>query len=103
MQAISHRWALVLAAGDGRRLSVLSTDSTGRAVPKQYCTIGGGPSLLQSAINRGQAIAGAGHVSVIVAAQHRRWWWHELRGMPPRNVIVQPRNCGTANGILLQL
>ncbi|HVN99992.1 MAG TPA: sugar phosphate nucleotidyltransferase [Steroidobacteraceae bacterium] len=103
MQDTAHRWALVLAAGDGRRLSTLSADSTGRAVPKQYCTIGGGPSLLQSAIRRGQAIAGDGRVSVIVAANHRHWWWHALRALPANNVVVQPRNRGTANGILLQL
>jgi mannose-1-phosphate guanylyltransferase len=103
VQETAHKWALVLAAGDGRRLSALSTDSTGRPVPKQYCTIDGGDSLLQSAIRRGQAIAGAEHVSVIVSADHRRWWWHSLRGLPARNVIVQPRNRGTANGILLQL
>lgn len=99
----AHRWALVLAAGDGRRLSALSTDAAGRAVPKQYCRIGGGPSLLQSTIQRGEAIAGARHVSVIVAADHRRWWWQELRDLPASNVVVQPSNRGTANGILLQL
>jgi mannose-1-phosphate guanylyltransferase len=103
VQDTAHTWALVLAAGDGRRLSELSTDAAGRPVPKQYCTLGGGPSLLQSAINRGLALAGADHVSVIVAAGHRRWWWHTLRSLPAANVIVQPGNRGTANGILLQL
>ena len=103
MQDTAHTWALVLAAGDGRRLRELSTDAAGRAVPKQYCTLGGGPSLLQSAIDRGQAIAGAHHVSVIVAAQHRRWWWQLLGKLPAQNVVVQPENRGTANGILLQL
>ncbi len=103
MQDTAHTWALVLAAGDGRRLSGLSTDAAGRAVPKQYCTLGGGASLLQAAIDRGQAIAGAGHVSVIVAARHRRWWWQLLGRLPERNVIVQQDNRGTANGLLLQL
>jgi mannose-1-phosphate guanylyltransferase len=103
VQNASHTWALVLAAGDGRRLSELSTDSAGRPVPKQYCTLGGGPSLLQAAIERGRSLVESAHVSVIVAAAHRRWWWRALRDLPPRNVIVQPSNRGTANGILLQL
>lgn len=103
MQDAAHTWALVLAAGDGRRLSELSTDAKGRWVPKQYCTLGGGPSLLRAAINRGRFLAGADHVSVIVAAAHRRWWWRALRDLPARNVIAQPSNRGTANGILLQL
>ena len=103
MKQTSHTWALVLAAGDGRRLSALTTDTAGRAVPKQYCTLGGGPTLLQSAMARGQAVAEAGRVSVVVAAEHRRWWWRALQHLPARNVVVQPRNCGTANGMLLQL
>ena len=103
MQQATHTWAMVLAAGDGRRLRELTTDPAGRAVPKQYCTLGRGPTLLQSAMNRARAIAGFAHVSVIVAAGHRRWWWKMLQGLPPGNVVVQPRNCGTANGILLQL
>ncbi len=103
MQDTAHKWALVLAAGDGRRLSTLSTDVTGQPVPKQYCTLSGGPSLLQSAIDRGRSLAGAGHVSVIVAAAHRRWWWRVLRDLPAANLIVQPDNRGTANGIMLQL
>jgi mannose-1-phosphate guanylyltransferase len=103
VQDAAHTWALVLAAGDGRRLSELSTDSAARAVPKQYCTLGGGPSLLQATIDRAQAIAGLDHVSVIVAARHRRWWWQLLRWLPARHLIVQPENRGTANGVLLQL
>jgi mannose-1-phosphate guanylyltransferase len=103
VQDAAHTWALVLAAGDGRRLHGLSADPTGQPVPKQYCTLGGGPSLLQAAINRGQAIAGPDHVSVIVAAQHRRWWRQTLGRLPAANVIVQPGNRGTANGVLLQL
>jgi mannose-1-phosphate guanylyltransferase len=99
----AHTWALVLAAGDGSRLSELSTDATGQPVPKQFCTLGGGPSLLQAAINRGMAIAGPEHVSVIVAARHRRWWWQALSQLHARNIVVQPGNRGTANGILLQL
>jgi mannose-1-phosphate guanylyltransferase len=103
VQDTAHTWALVLAAGDGRRLSELSTDATGRPVPKQYCTLGGGSSLLQAAIERGRSLVGADHVSVIVAAAHRRWWWRALRDLPARNLVVQPGNRGTANGILLQL
>jgi mannose-1-phosphate guanylyltransferase len=103
VQGTAHTWALVLAAGDGRRLSGLSTDAAGRPVPKQYCTLGDGRSLLQAAISRGQAIAGPEHVSVIVAAEHRRWWWQIQQNLPAAAVIVQPSNRGTANGILLQL
>ncbi|MGH8308885.1 MAG: sugar phosphate nucleotidyltransferase, partial [Steroidobacteraceae bacterium] len=38
---------------------------------------------------------------VIVAEQHRRYWRNTLWSVPSGNVIVQPDNRGTANGILL--
>jgi len=42
-------------------------------------------------------------ISCIVVAQHRRRWWDaELAAEPKSNVIVQPSNRGTANGILLR-
>src|SRR5271167_2742896 len=37
-------WAIVLAGGDGVRLRSLTIDSRGRPVPKQYCSLFGGPT-----------------------------------------------------------
>ncbi len=96
-------WALVLAAGDGRRLHSLTTDAQGIAVPKQYCSLRGGPSLLEQALQRARSIAAPERVCMVVAAQHRRWWSSALADMPEENVIVQPENRGTAIGILLPL
>jgi mannose-1-phosphate guanylyltransferase len=39
----------------------------------------------------------------VVAAQHRRWWEGLFTSLPARNLIVQPRNRGTAHGVLLPL
>jgi mannose-1-phosphate guanylyltransferase len=39
----------------------------------------------------------------VVAEQHRRWWQPLLEPLPPANIIVQPSNRGTGNGILLPL
>lgn len=91
----------MLAAGDGTRLSTLTTDANGRLVPKQFCSLNGGGSLLQEAIQRAGGIVPRERVCVIVADQHRQYWESMLRTLPFGNVIVQPRNCGTANGILL--
>lgn len=38
-----------------------------------------------------------------MAEDHRRWWRRDLQGLPTTNIVVQPRNRGTANGILLQI
>jgi len=101
MKTLGNVWAVVLAAGAGTRLSSLTTDSRGNAVPKQYCSLDGGPSLLHEALARGQRVAGSSRVCAIVADEHRRYWRRALRQLPVQNVIVQPRNRGTAHGILL--
>ncbi len=93
-------WAIVLAGGDGTRLSSLTTDEHGDAVPKQFCSLNGGPSLLQDALQRARRIVPRERVCTVVARQHERHWQHMLWSLPARNVIVEPRNCGTANGML---
>jgi mannose-1-phosphate guanylyltransferase len=103
MSTRQEDWAIVLAAGDGTRLSSLTTDERGEAVPKQYCSLNGGPSLLQEALQRAQRIVARERVCVVVARQHERHWRPMLGSLPAHNVFVQPRNCGTANGVLLGL
>jgi mannose-1-phosphate guanylyltransferase len=103
MIARQAAWAIVLAAGDGTRLSSLTTDARGEAVPKQYCSLNGGPSLLQEALQRAQRIVPCERVCAVVARRHEHHWRRMLGALPARNVIVQPRNCGTANGVLLGL
>jgi mannose-1-phosphate guanylyltransferase len=98
-----NTWALVLAAGEGSRLRALTTAPSGTAVPKQFCSLYQGPSLLQEALGRAHTVAKERHTCAIVAAQHRRWWEDALCSLPVGNVIVQPENRGTANGILLPL
>jgi mannose-1-phosphate guanylyltransferase len=101
MKTPSNRWALVLAAGSGTRLSGLTADGNGASVPKQFCSLNGGSSLLEEALARAAAVAGPAQTVVVVAEEHRRFWQHALSEQLPHNVIVQPRNRGTANGILL--
>lgn len=101
MKTLQRTWAIVLAAGDGTRLASLTTDEHGNSVPKQFCSLDGGSSLLADAMHRARHVAPRERVCVIVAEHHRRYWQSALWTTPASNVIVQPRNCGTANGILL--
>ena len=94
-------WAVALAAGEGTRLSVLTRNSNGIAVPKQFCSLTGGATLLQETLRRARGIVADERVAVVVAAQHRRWWRGALQCIPSAHTIVQPANRGTANGILL--
>lgn len=98
-----NTWSLVLAAGEGTRLRSLTTTSSGVAIPKQFCSLNGGSSLMQDALRRASSVADRSRVCTVVAADHRRWWESAVWSLPARNVIVQPRNRGTANGILLPL
>jgi len=96
-------WALVLAAGEGSRLQTLTTTRSGTVIPKQFCSLYNGPSLLHEAMKRGLSVASPTHLCAVVAARHRRWWEGPLWSLPASNIIVQPENRGTANGILLPL
>jgi mannose-1-phosphate guanylyltransferase len=98
-----HNWALVLAGGEGSRLRALTTTASGIAIPKQFCSLGGDGSLLHDALRRARAVAGPERTCAIVSEHHRRWWQPLHLGIPSSNLISQPRNRGTATGILLPL
>jgi mannose-1-phosphate guanylyltransferase len=98
-----HNWALVLAAGEGSRLQALTMTASGIAVPKQFCSLGGGDSLLHAALSRARCVAPPQRTCAVVAEYHRRWWQSLPLDIPAANLIRQPCNRGTANGILLPL
>lgn len=103
---MKHRfetWALVLAAGEGSRLRSLTRNEQGVVLPKQFCSLQGGPCLLQEALQRAAQVAPLERICSVVAEQHRQWWTPLLSYLPERNVISQPQNRGTAFGILLPL
>jgi mannose-1-phosphate guanylyltransferase len=103
VQPAADSWALVLAGGEGSRLQSLTTLASGLAVPKQFCSFGGGPSLLNDALKRASVIAPPERICAIVSEHHARWWQSMPVSVPRENLIVQPRNRGTAVGILLPL
>lgn len=57
MNRKNNTWALVRAVGEGSRLRSLTTTEAGLAVPKQFCSLRGGPSLLHEALQRAEAVA----------------------------------------------
>jgi mannose-1-phosphate guanylyltransferase len=94
-------WALVLAGGEGRRLEQLTTEDGGRPTPKQFCSLAGGMSLLEEALQRAKHVCEAANVCAVVTEHHRQWWTPALRGIPVENIVVQPAGRGTAHGIML--
>jgi mannose-1-phosphate guanylyltransferase len=97
----SRTWAVVLAGGEGSRLSGLTTTRTGVRVPKQFCSLAGGPTLLRQTIERAAALVPRERILVVVAESHRDWWQRELLDLPRENVLVQTVSRGTAAGVLL--
>jgi mannose-1-phosphate guanylyltransferase len=100
MTSVGNVWSVVLAGGEGTRLRALTTRACGTPVPKQFCTLHGGRTLLQDAVIRATGVVDRSRVCAIVAQQHREWWPSSLQGTPARNIFVQPRNRGTAIGVL---
>jgi mannose-1-phosphate guanylyltransferase len=103
MSGDGARWGVILAGGSGRRLHSLTADATGTVIPKQFCSVFEGPSLLRTTIRRMQAVVEPSRILAVVAAGHRRWWEPELADMAPENIVVQPCDRGTACGVLLPL
>jgi mannose-1-phosphate guanylyltransferase len=101
MRPANRTWAVVLAAGEGARLASLTRDASGNSVPKQFCSLNGGTALVHDALQRARHIAPPEQLCAIVAQQHSRYWRKALQSLPARNIIVQPKNRGTANGVLL--
>lgn len=99
----NQSWAIVLAAGEGRRLSALTESAGGVPVPKQFCSLWGGHSLLHDALQRARQVVQRGRICAVVAAQHRQWWETPLWSLPGNNRIVQHENRGTGTGLLLGL
>jgi mannose-1-phosphate guanylyltransferase len=96
-------WSVVLAGGDGLRVSALTRGRDGTPAPKQYCRLGGRPPMVRWAIERACRILPKRRVLVVVNEGHRRFWEKDLADIPRPNLLVQPANRGTAAGVLLGL
>jgi mannose-1-phosphate guanylyltransferase len=97
---ISTPWAVVLAGGDGDRVSALTRDVGGGFVPKQFWSWDGRDPMVRWALARARRIAPAARVLVAVKEAHRGFWTEALADVPCANVLVQPENRGTAAGVL---
>ena len=91
-------WSVVLAAGAGSRLS-----SVTGGVPKQFWRPDGGPSLMDSTLDRLAPICPPERTIIVVGDDHRehvrQWPNSGSRG----RVLFQPHNRGTATGLLFGL
>lgn len=101
--AANHRWALVLAGGDGTRLRGVTSAVSGKPIPKQYCPLLGDRSLLEATLCRTLRFAPAEHTLVIVNDDHLAVGWEQLRSIPTENMLIQPANRETGPGLMYSL
>ncbi len=96
-------WSIILAGGDGKRVSPLVTRWMGRHKPKQYCTFVGTRSMFQHTLDRAAQMGPLEHTVVVVDRTHALEARAQLEGRPGARLLLQPSNRDTAAGVLLPL
>ena len=91
-------WSVVLAAGNGRRLAGVT-----RGTPKQFWRADGRPSLLEDTVARLAPLAPPERTTVVVDRTHRCHLPGAGRPWPAERILFQPKDRGTAVGVLLAL
>jgi mannose-1-phosphate guanylyltransferase len=99
----THRWAVVLAGGDGTRLQELTYRIAGDARPKQFCNFFGGKSLLGHTRERIGPLFDEDRTLFVLARAHEAYYRQELARVPARNAVIQSANRGTALALALCL
>ncbi len=99
----SELWSVILAGGDGRRVSKLVQSWLGCHKPKQYCAFVGTRSMFQHTVDRAAMVGSLERIVVIVDRSHRTDATAQLEGRSGPKLLFQPSNRGTAAGVLLPL
>src|SRR5688572_24292070 len=98
-----HRWGVILAGGDGKRLLPLTRMISGDERPKQFCTIMGRETLLDQTRNRIRRIIWPQQTLIVVTKAHERFYRDLVSDAHCSLVLVQPCNRGTAPAIAYSL
>jgi len=95
--------AIVLAAGQGRRLSGLTHRFEGCAMPKQFATFGSGSSLLQRTLQRMDDLHLVKRSHVVVDSSQARLAAQQVTESDALHILLQPADRGTAVGVMYAL
>ncbi len=95
-----HLWGIILAAGDGKRLSPYIRTRFNSDRPKQFCVFTGTRSMLSHTIARAQLLVPTEHIVVTINAQHRAYAESDISSLDRKNIVEQPRNRETSASIL---
>lgn len=101
LQTPEGPWSIVLAGGEGTRLRPLVERIHRDGRPKQYAVLVGSRSLLRQTLDRVSLIVPPERTVVVTTKSHAPFFSVELPNAKGPTVVVQPRDRGTAAGILL--
>ena len=93
--------AVILAGGDGLRLSSLTYRVTGKQIPKQFCPLLGSATLLEDTIHRVSLAFPSRAIITVVTRSQERFYKSALAGVSPETgarSALKPG--GTATAIL---
>jgi mannose-1-phosphate guanylyltransferase len=96
-------WTIVLAAGEGTRLRPLTRRLHGDDRPKQFAVLRGERSMLQETLGRMKTVSPPARTLVVVGEHQADLAREQLGPHRGTQLILQPRNLGTAIGLLLPL
>jgi mannose-1-phosphate guanylyltransferase len=96
---IDHLAAIILAGGNGNRLSTLARKITGKQIPKQFCPLLGNETLLEQTRRRVALAVSPGSTVTVLTREHEPYY-AGLLDPSDRNLVIQPCGRGTAPAIL---
>jgi len=97
------RAAIILAGGEGTRLRELTRQIAGFSLPKQFCPIIGNTTLLEQTRKRVSLAVEPDNTLLVLTKTHDRFYAPLVIDMPPKNMVIQPENRGTAPAVLYSL
>ena len=99
----SHRWGLILAGGDGKRLLPLTRRIAGDDRPKQFCAVVDNETLLQQTRRRVSQLVQSSRTLLVLTRTHEPFYAAEVAGIQSSRLLIQPFNQGTGPAILYSL
>src|SRR5262245_61653782 len=96
-------WAVVLAAGQGTRMSPVTRLLCGRPLPKQFVPLLSDRTLLQETMDRIGPLIPPQRTVVVVGEGYEDLARTQLREFHGVEMVSQPLDLGTGPGILLPL
>src|SRR5271154_6234250 len=91
-----NRFAIILAGGDGTRLSEVTRRISGDATPKQFCPVISDTSLLEQTRLRVSLAVSENQILTVLTRAHERHSRDLVNEILPDDLFIQPASRGTA-------